>query len=76
MTDQDPVKRLTLKLGVICEGEEPHVVLASLTTLFAALTAPVEDETFGRSVDFFRDTVGRVREELRKQFPEKTETPQ
>jgi hypothetical protein len=72
-TKPDPVQALTLKLGAVCEGEEPSVVLGSLVTVFACLTAPVDEETFKKSVDFFNDAVSDVRKELHKVVDE---TPQ
>lgn len=72
MADLNPVQKLTLKLGAICEGEEPSTVLAALTTIFACLTAPVEEETFRKSVEFFNDKVGSVRADLLKADKEET----
>lgn len=67
MEKVDPVQKLTMKLGAICEGEDPSVVLASIIALFACLTGPVDEETFKASVDFFNSKVGDVRRDILKE---------
>jgi hypothetical protein len=74
MANGEQIKKLTVKLGAVCEGEEPAVVLASLVTVFACLTAPVDDEQFNKAVEFFNSSVGGVREDLLK--ADKEEKPQ
>lgn len=74
MEKQNPIQKLTLKLGAICDGEEPSVVLASLTTVFACLLAPVDDENFEKALKYFTESAADVRQELLKH--DKEETPQ
>lgn len=66
MEKLDPVQKLTMKLGAVCEGEESSTILASLVALFACLTGPVDEKTFKASVEFFNEKVGEVRENIIK----------
>lgn len=72
MDKPNPIQKLTMKLGAICEGEEPAVVLSSLTAMFACLTASLDEENFDRAVSFFTESVPSVRQELLKADKEET----